>query len=1743
MKKPPRRKPANGKPRRARPTVTTRSTAGPGYDFEDRVAAWIMVGMLRGAPVLGAIIFAREIRWQTGRPIDDLAIVGADTQGSGHAFALSCKSSVQVTAKGLPEGFVAPAWQHWQSEGSSGCAHVVLVTRDDHHAFNALWSDIKGWCAEGPSSAISRIEGSKKHAQIFALITQAVHTIDHDATQEALIGFIRAIEVLPFDFQLVPSKDEAEALASCRAALVSEEAKEAQELWDALLGLAKSKRHPGGELDAGGLIAALRPRFSLKGHPDFSASWTALRVRSRQRSDEIETTLPSRIAVDRVVERDKLLASVARSSLTLVHGESGVGKSALVLSSLQPVYGDDGIVWLRGNDLDLPIDQAERGALGIAHTLPEVLDATRRASNLLVIDSAERMSDSGIKFLKGIMDRWWGDGPSETGAAWRAVLVAQSSALEALTAFRPYVATADDLLEVGVIPAERVRETLRAHTGLGWLASDVDAVDVLGNLKTLAWVCQAEQSFKNEAGQAASRVSVAKRLWQHWTQGRTVLQQVMIAMAEREANFAPLMTRSQLDPAQAKEFDDLPSSCPIRMTPRGKLEFKHDLASDWSRFQRLQEIADRPLEWAQLASNPLWRPAIQMLGQELLRERAKQGTAWDEAFQRLEKEPALHGAAGLLLDALCLDPLADDWMQERTALLLANDGKRLEWMLERFHHHATVPTLVAEQNDHSLSFYMEAMFRTPIYARWGPVVRFLHRHRAHVAPLGSSAVAKICETWLKSTPVLLSGQPTYHRRELAEVALASARELQFELLKDSWSYDKGEEAIYAAAFAAAPDLPDEVSAWALEMAQRKPVQDDLRARKTEYEREKERKHQERMKGDQAYREQHTQRRQRSGIGFLEPRRLPHWPMGAKGRVSSEFQRSCCHRGVLAAMMKVRPDVTAEILLAVMIDDEPREERSDVYARAYGLAFDQQSDPAIYWKSAFYQFLHIAPEVALATLKNLIIFCTDRWREVVTRRASEGTEPPHIVVKLTDGGHVKLYGNQHVYAWSYETNMRMGHLTAALHALERWLWERCTARQDIGTTVNALLEQCSSVAIVGVLINVGKAHPHVIEGPIEKLLTLPEVHFWDYNERQVLAFRFAPYRWWQSGEEIFQMARQWLLAPWRSKPLGEITLERQRGDAAFAQEMQAALRGWIAAHADMGDNERAFLIALDATNYEQQANGSFVLKSPEVTPEQEAGVQSEADPLALAEYLGRHFLGQGGMLSNDQAVQISEMLRAIEADTRREASEKRAAATALAAILSVKAEAWLDEHQQLRISCRGLLEAALTDTDATIGGSRRMRFGRSAAFDFAGNAIISCWLRTPDDEVWSALLIRFMTSMNEGAVGTVVGTAFQYRERLGAKWGRLLDIAALWSALLALRPRDDEAGDARKWKLWYSRLQKLKLSAPASGIWMRLMELAQRVEQLHQSLFRRQHAGKPPLLARADKGHLSWGLDTLVLSEAFFWAINRSRDDDAQLDVPCRDAAQAIWAFEAWRLFDDNDGDDRLPCQLGYDALDTLGRACGQCKNENARAYWQPVLSLGAKAEASISYFTGAFFARFMPDADSAQLAGVWRDMLAFVLADKGLTTGRHWYDGQKVLHGLLGFNSHALIARLPSAAEDIGAMRDLYADWAHRYLPSGESNLEAFAYFLTKPVTRHIRSDGIKWIAQALAGDVDRYLSRYERTGETLVELVESLLAEGMPDAPEERDAILTMTDFLVARRIPNALALQDRIRRSTSRA
>lgn len=646
--------------------------------------------MLSGEPVPALGGDGHLVSAQTGAlgwHIDDIMITARSAEGDAR-LAISAKSSVQVTAAGLPADFVRRAWEQWRNPPPMDRNRdtLALATRGSHNEFTEIWTDIRDWCASSdPALPVARIAASAKHTRVFESVRKP-KGMTVVATAEEAVALIRHLEVLPFDFQHAASRDELAAVTRCRALLVDGDLEKARNLWRELVQIGAEVRMGRGSITLSEILARVRS-FGLRDHPDFRSSQDALTALTEDRRQRVQTALSTGYSLPRADLSERLAAQIQAQPITPVYGESGSGKSALVKAVLDGSFSQWRQVWLGPEELQAALSAQNRAALGLRHPLADVLKATTSAENVLVLDAAERLN---ADVLNSVRDLFQEIVPVGKANAWRVVVVTQTQSWsdrhQILLGQRTM-----PVLEVPKLEPTEVRAALWKTPGLSWITAHGEIVDVLTNPRTLAWVVDAAADFGTDGAALSSHIKIVDRLWERWTGGRTDVHNLVVRLAEREADFERSFSRSSLSSDDAAVFDSGLERLPLRLNHRNRIEFEHDLAADWARFQLLKEFADDPSRWAPLASNPLWTPALRLLGQFLLREPSGEEAAWDAALRSVEGgENSL--AADMLLDGLCLDPDAEKLLTQRADLLFADRGRRLNRLLNRFHHIATVPS-------------------------------------------------------------------------------------------------------------------------------------------------------------------------------------------------------------------------------------------------------------------------------------------------------------------------------------------------------------------------------------------------------------------------------------------------------------------------------------------------------------------------------------------------------------------------------------------------------------------------------------------------------------------------------------------------------------------------------------------------------------------------------------------------------------------------------------------------------------------------------------------------------------------------------------------------------------------------------------------------------------------------------------------------------------------------------------------
>jgi hypothetical protein len=321
-------------------------------------------------------------------------------------------------------------------------------------------------------------------------------------------------------------------------------------------------------------------------------------------------------------------------------------------------------------------------------------------------------------------------------------------------------------------------------------------------------------------------------------------------------------------------------------------------------------------------------------------------------------------------------------------------------------------------------------------------------------------------------------------------------------------------------------------------------------------------------------------------------------------------------------------------------------------------------------------------------------------------------------------------------------------------------------------------------------------------------------------------------------------------------------------------------------------------------------------------------------------------------------------------------------------------------------------------------------------------------------------------------------------------------------------------------------------------------VAERVERLEHRQWDRREARDDYGLPRKRRQRLTGSLDTRFLHIAFGWAIENQSvavPEGAEMDTR-RDVAKALWAHQAWWLSgtgDDERSDYEAMQQFGYAVVSTLAQLAFVSPPTFGRSLWQPVFALGPKGHYAIGHFLSVWFGQVAEGVDPAAFGERWRDIIAALVLDERWAEGGPWHYQQRIERHALGFGESTSLQRLQGSQALVGAMRDHYRVWAEKRLGDDEDNVAGFCHFLSTPVAKAIRVDGLQWIATAIKNDPDVGAWYRDRVSNAFVEFLDVVVSEHRSEVLADRvlrAGLLDLIAHAVSRNLHAAQALQERI-------
>ena len=1474
------------------------------------------------------------------------------------------------------------------------------------------------------------------------------------------------------------------------------------------------------------------------GHKGILKSWDRLAALTRDQRDAIETALPNGHAVAR--DGTTLITNLKMHSACLVTGDSGVGKSALVKSTLDEHFPEARQVWLGPEAITKALSEADREQIGLTAPILDLLQAVTTSSNILVLDAVERVNTETVSRLGQLIGRLAMRHSDQPGK-WSVVAIAQQSGFEAH--LDPLLRNLD-CRTVTVPPASReeVREALLSASPFAQHAFDNAFLDAISNLRALAWVVAADSSFGSgvETG-TFTRTEIADRLWKHWTGDSPHAHKFLIGLARRDADYERSFALSELSDDELTIWNEGRQRLPVKLDETNRLSFEHDLASDWARYQYLKEISEDVTKWSDYAGKPLWIAALRLFGLYLLNKPNQAAGAWDGAFS--EARTANNSdATDVLLDALCLAPNADILLAKRTSLLFTNDGELLNRLLRRFLHVATVPKLQhAEPAEKGFALYAEALIRSPVWTSWPPLIRFLKAHQNTIASFGLLSVAKICQLWLTEAPTKVGEKETIGRKELAHIALETARVHQINDLAEGvfWGGSKSEEDVYCAALAGARDQKDPVCQFALELARRRPIGSDTAAKVALVEDE----HRKLLEARKSKRPRLSPEDKFLSNAF-RPKELPPWPLGPQGTVSTTFRQSVLNKGALGPLMSAAPDVAAEVLLACVIEDNPHEDtRSMRLDRNLGLQSDHSDQPIIYWNSPFFLFLSQSPDFALESLLQLVEFCTSKWSE-----AADGAPADEFAILLDSEASLEYKGNWQVLDWSHMRYGPNSQLYSALDALERWLFLKIKNGEDISEICAKLLAGSKSAAILGVLIDCAKLEPRLLQGELRALMTSPDLILADEWRLRQRSWTDA-FTWNRAGEAMTKIGLEWEQADHRRQPLKDIIRDLRRSDSAFEELATKLIAEW-SAEDGLDFRVRSLIAELNPQNWratllEDGEAGWELEYPPDIKAELATLREAEPKQPTLGQVLARVETALGARMNDDQAAEWLSYIGDQNQFTEFDPEERVVFETAIAAALFANAGSWIEQDPSLADKLVRTLEQSLPPLKTLLDDPRQTvsDYGTGLAWASIG-AVCARANCTMERQRLDRIIRLGLATADVSITSTIISTARSLRTKLGATQGSIVEAGILAAALYALSPRwSDDPGASEVLTRWKTRLIDLSLDTKPLEAGRDLTALSRRIERIWRARFRRLKDQEISGLGRHNlRKRYSLILASHLIAVIYRWALDDQSSPEPEEIEQQRQAIRLLWSFVDWHIrgepqtdIDDDEGFDRLD-DFGISIVRKIAALVPLGQVKESRPLWEPVLALGPRGEFTVEHMIDCYFLRLYKEADPKKFIANWDAMLAFVFDPEWIGRGK-WWKARSIRRHLLGINAGHQITSQPEVAAHLETLAPYFETFAAEHLKHDDHELAAFASFFAEAVGATLRMRAAIWIDECISQS-DAKLS--ENAGNALAELVTSLLeshSKELMQNESSREAMNNIVKRLVRDQLPYSLTLQDRAR------
>jgi hypothetical protein len=1758
-----------------RKSASTTATGGRGYTFADKVAAGFLAQMLkRRFPLEIDLGVIRTLHFETrdaGHVLDDLRLVIKRGQDETRCL-VSVKSNRQLTKAGFNSGFVQDAWDEWDGAGGSkfdrGKDILGLVVGVIDEPTLHEWQELVNQAATTtPERLCERLrnngQSSTSQRAIFKSLRRASNGNERDAVETA--GLVSRTRVLRFT-----DASEGDYVNLCAEIVNGGKVEEAGKLWSRLLELASKNRVTGGYFDLAKLVGVLRPDFELRDYPDFRSAWEKIEAVSQENIKGVRSIIGNGIQLSRDEDKSRLAAEVRSHNSVIVSGESGSGKSAII-SQLTNVGGDfKRTLWLSPQQLSKPSQAEVATAFNLDHVIPKLITNSGIRGCVLLLDAFEGFEGEArsraIELLRAVRE--------EGFVGWKVIVSCQPQALKLVV---------DALAEAGITQSSRVdfekpklqeiSDAVASIPGMRPLLLRTELQPILRNLMILDWVLRADVPQRFSAMRPwIGETEIIDCIWERW-QGQDTKKHardaLLRALGEREGERLSAAVHVAMVPStELPLLGELENEGLIRVSGPS-VRFAHDLMGDWARYRVLKLAGDdAPVKIKELAHIPRWGRAIRLYGQSL----AEHGTGldkWRAATAEVSGEDtASKLASDLFLDSLVFAANSEYLLELVWPDLIAEQGQILHRLLKRLMHVASFPDWrFRSLIDARFAEQSEAWFRIPHPLYWIPVLRVLQRHSAEVARFGLISGAEVCALWLRTMPVGMPG-----RREAGLLAIALATEAQ-DLVAEGMHFNDRGKGVYEALLSAAPEFPDEVAQIALELCgrrdepehaiERRSIEDERRARLREEWRKKNLdKERARIKAP-------------AGLGsWREGTMRAAATDGPSRSVSDGFRTAVMETAALNGLISSRPETAREVLLAVCIEEPTRwdpHNRDILMQDRLGLSDWQRGYPAMYWKGPFLRFLQESPTQGLDAIIRLVNYATERWLEAgLGPNVTEDSRKDYRLEFEFKGKRLLWVGDGNVCGWNRYLPMQGDTIECALMALEKWLYDELENRRSITPWVNHIFNHGTSLAFAGLLVSVGLKFQGLFASDLQPLLGNYYLYQWQLS--MALGEHNGTWKisWGGQPESAVKLAAAWHEMRHRRILLRDVASTLMLQDEGSKGYVSARKAEWAKLPLnEKGQQDREFFLAhFDPANYTEtlQDDGRVL-----ITMSFPGHLQKIAEELQQENNLGmlalslaqraRRLLEEQDTLRPEDVQGFAEQVRQLTnwKDSRNGGAQDHYRIDSIAgglAVLVIRHRQWLSNNPVFEKWC---LQTLQNLNPVQSEHASPVSISDHGAEIFLGEAGVAL-LPERSDEWVLRLAFNGVTGWEYNSTLFTTWRAYLISEKLGDRFGELLNVVIIWSALRrAGTGESGYYGDGSQLEKYrctlFKRLVAGRLKGPTISferagilgrrlverIELRSMSSGESVARAEQRKWAREQRSDRRLYREmAD-------LDFQVIQKGFGFTVGMLRHPVTGEEKHLQRFIKSLFDLEMRSLPQAASDDERsevegTPYEFDRWVLARVSEFIA-VKNsvEIARPYYRPILDLGPAAKYWVDDFLRSWLTLGLQiSTDLEGFALIWQDMLDYAETLPAWQPGdaNYWSRAEELAVNLMGLNE-STIALLGQAKYKglVNAMAPAFERWSRRWLKYA-SAAGWFAYFIRTESGRTLLPQGVKQLAAVIAALPDREWQHHDLGG-LLTEVLASCWKYLQKDVEKDaslREAFLRILAVLSSRQIPEALHLRARV-------